>query len=146
MSAFDPADFQRERGETADSSRTFIPFGPYWSPDGRYAVLDVRTYDNKDRWLTRFDAASGMVTTLDHRRDEAWVGGPGIYWYGAGPSEGGWLPDNQHFWFQSEATGYSHLYTVDVATGEIEQLTGGDFDVHAPQLSKDGAVWTFAVT
>ena len=96
---------RRERGETADSARAFIPFGPYWSPDGRYAVLDVRTYDNKDRWIARLDPATGAVTSLDRQRDEAWIAGPGISWWG-GTSSVGWLPDSETFWFQSEASGY----------------------------------------
>ncbi len=147
--AFAVADFQREREPApdadpgADSSRSFVPYGPYWSADGRYGVLEVRTYDNKDRWIVRLDAEAGTVTSLDHQRDEAWIAGPGIVWWG-GASDGGWLPDNRRFWFQSEASGYSHLYTVDVATGAVEQRTDGDFEIYEPQLSRDGTTWTFA--
>ncbi len=140
--AFDAPDYAVERGETADSARVFIPFGPYWSPDGRYAVLDVRTYDNKDRWIARLDPATGAVTSLDRQRDEAWIAGPGISWWG-GTSSVGWLPDSETFWFQSEASGTSHLYTVDVATGVVEQVTSGDFEVEDVQLSRDGDWWYF---
>ena len=140
--AFAAADYQRARGQAADSSRTFIPFGPDWSPDGRYAVLDVRTRDNKDRWIARLDAEAGTVTSLDHQRDEAWIAGPGIAWW-VGPSAGGWLPDGRRYWFQSEASGFSHLYTVDVPTGEVEQLTRGEFEVDDVRLSNDGAWWYF---
>jgi dipeptidyl aminopeptidase/acylaminoacyl peptidase len=140
--AFDPPDYAIERGETADSSRVLLPFGPSWSPDGRFAVLDVRTRDNKDRWIARLDAEAGTVTSLDRQRDEAWIAGPGISWWG-GPSAGGWLTDNQTYWYQSEASGYSHLHTVDVATGETRQLTDGDFEVDDVQLSKEGDLWTF---
>ncbi len=140
--AFAPIDVAAERGETADSSRVLIPFGPRWSPDGRYAVLDIRTTDNKDRWIARLDAEAGMVTSLDHQRDEAWIAGPGISWW-VGSSDGGWLPDSRTYWFQSEASGYSHLYTVEVATGEKRQLTEGDFEVDDVQLSRDGQWWYF---
>jgi dipeptidyl aminopeptidase/acylaminoacyl peptidase len=140
--AFEAPDYARERGETADSSRTLVPYGPSWNPDGRYAVLDVRTRDNKDRWIARLDAEAGTVTSLDHQRDEAWVAGPGISWW-VGPSDGGWLPDGRTYWFQSEASGYSHLHVVDVETGAVEQLTSGDFEVENVQLSRDGAWWTF---
>ena len=140
--AFDAPDFARERGETADSARTFIPFGPYWSSDGRWALLDVRTYDNKDRWIVRLDPATGTVTSLDRQRDEAWIAGPGISWWG-GRSSVGWLPDDATFWFQSEASGYSHLYTVDVASGAVRQVTSGDFEVEDVQLSRDGRWWYF---
>ena len=147
--AFDAPDYARERGETADSTRQLFAFGPYWSPEpapaeagGRYAVLDVRTYDNKDRWIVRLDPETGAVTSLDRQRDEAWIAGPGIAWWG-GESSVGWMADGQRFWFQSERTGYSHLYTVDVATGAVTALTDGAFEVESPQLSKDGQTWYF---
>ncbi len=139
--AFDPPD-PAELGETADSSRVLIPFGPRWSPDGRFAVLDVRTRDNKDRWIARLDAEAGTVTSLDHQRDDAWIAGPGIAWW-VGPSAGGWL-DGQTYWFQSEASGYSHLWTVDAATGEARQRTDGVFEVDNVQLSRDRQWWYFS--
>ena len=48
----------------------------------------------------------------------------------------GWIDENT-FWFQSEATGYSHLYTINVATGEKKALTSGNYEVQQAQLSKD---------
>src|SRR5690625_7779088 len=55
----------------------------------------------------------------------------------------GWLPDNRRIFFQSEATGYSHLYTADVLTGEVRQVTNGSFEVFDPMLSQDGRSWYF---
>ena len=93
-------------------------------------MVDVRTVDNKDRWLARLDPATGALTVLDRQRDEAWVAGPGISWWGGG-SAGGFLPDpgsesgaGSRYWFQSERTGWSHLYAVDLTTGAVEALTG----------------------
>ncbi len=144
--AYDPPDYARERGATADSARVLIPHGPFWSPDGRLAVLDVRTHDNKDRWIARLHPETGTVTSLDRQRDEAWVGGPGIPWYG-GEGASGWMPEPdgtyRRFWFQSERSGFSHLYAVDVETGALAALTSGDFEVSEPVLSKDGATWFF---
>ena len=143
--SYDVAEYQREQGVEVDSSKTkrhLFAFGPYWSGDGRYAVLEVRTRDNKDRWIARLHPESGDLTVLDRQHDEAWIAGPGISWFGGG-SEGGWLPDNRRFYFQSEATGYSHLYTVDVETGSLTQLTEGAFEVFGPQLSRDGRMWYF---
>ena len=136
--AQDPADYARERGATADSVRQFIPVGPYWSPDGRWAVVDVRTVDNKDRWIARLDPASGTLVTLDRQRDEAWLAGPGIAWWG-GASSVGWLPDGR-FWFHSERTGWSHLYAVDRG-GTVEALTEGAFEVESAVLTDGGASW-----
>ena len=139
---FDAAGFQREQGMDADSSRSAYSFGPYWSPDGQFAVLDVRSSDNKHRWIAQLDVETGVVTSLDHQHDDAWIAGPGISWWG-GRSDVGWMPDSERFWFQSERSGYSHLYTVDVSTGQVVALTDGDFEVFSPQLSRDGTTWYF---
>ncbi len=136
--AQDPADYAREAGATADSVRQFIPVGPYWSPDGRWAVVDVRTVDNKDRWIARLDPVTGTVVNLDRQRDEAWLAGPGIAWWG-GASDVGWLPDGR-FWFHSERTGWSHLYAVD-RDGTVEPLTSGEFEVETATLIDDGQTW-----
>ncbi len=140
--AYDAPDYAREAGATADSNRALLPFGPFWSPDGRWAVLDVRTRDNKDRWIARLDPATGTVTSLDHQHDDAWIGGPGISWW-VDQSAGGWMPDGQHYWVQSERTGWSHLYTVDVETGTVTALTSGPFEVSDPVLTRDGRAWYF---
>jgi dipeptidyl aminopeptidase/acylaminoacyl peptidase len=140
--ATDPPDYAVERGETADSSRAFSAFGPYWNRDGSLAVLDVRTRDNKDRWIARLDPATGALASLDRQRDEAWIAGPGISWWGGG-SDLGWLPGGRRLWFQSERTGYSHLYTVDVPSGEVRAVTGGDFEVESAVLTPDGRHFVF---
>jgi dipeptidyl aminopeptidase/acylaminoacyl peptidase len=108
---------------------------PQWSPGNNFAVLDMRATDNKDRWLLLFDAGTGKVSLLDRQRDEAWIGGPGITG-GFGGNNSGWI-DNNTYWYQSEATGYSHLYTVNVTTKEKKALTAGNYEVQDAQLSND---------
>lgn len=136
--------FLKDQGveEDKDKPRAFIPYGPYWSKDGAYAVLVVRVRDNKDRWIVRLDPETRTLKTLDRQQDEAWIAGPGISWFGGGDTVG-WLADQRRFYFQSERTGYSHLYTVDVASGDVKALTRGDFEIYDPQLSMDGTYWTF---
>ena len=144
--AYDVPGYRRDQAVELDSTaakRHLYAFGPYWSADGAHAVLEVRARDNKDRWICRLDPETGTLDVLDRQHDEAWIAGPGISWFG-GPSRVGWLPDNQHFYFQSEATGYSHLYLVNVASGELRQLTSGRFEVFDPQLSRDGSTWHFS--
>ncbi|GAA4448190.1 prolyl oligopeptidase family serine peptidase [Nibrella saemangeumensis] len=120
---------------TKPADRKVIIVGPNWSEDGRYGVLVVRSVDNKDRWLMLLDPATRKLKLLDRQRDEAWVGGPGVSWYSALGTLG-WV-DNQTLYYQSEADGYAHVYTVNVATGEKKQLTKGKFEVQQAQLSKD---------
>ncbi|MGA0559640.1 prolyl oligopeptidase family serine peptidase [Larkinella sp. VNQ87] len=112
------------------TERTVTISGPIWSEDGKYAVVIARAYDNKDRWILRLDPATRQLKLLDRQRDEAWIGG-----FGASISTTGFLGDNQTLYFLSEADGYSHLYTVNVETGQKKQLTKGPFEVQQVQLS-----------
>ena len=105
-----------------------------WSPNGTYAILDIRSQDNKDRWLMMFDPKAAKLKLIDRQRDEAWIGGPGTG--GFNGINTGWITENT-FWFQSEVTGYSHLYTVNVENGEKKALTSGKYEVQQAELSKD---------
>lgn len=105
--------------------------GPYWNESGSYAVVDVRSQDNKDRWIMGLDAANGKLVPLDRQRDEAWIGGPGI-----NGRTIGWINDNS-FYFQSEATGYSHLYIYDLASHTKKALTEGKYEVQDVNLSRN---------
>ncbi len=115
---------------TKNKARGVVVFGPQWSPEGRHAIVDIYSQDNKDRWLMLFEPETGKLKLLDRQRDEAWIGGPGVQ------SDLGWLDENT-FWFQSEASGYSHLYSVNVLSGEKKQLTNGNYEVQRAELSKD---------
>ncbi|HEY9258373.1 S9 family peptidase [Chitinophaga sp.] len=115
--------------------RDVVINGPYWSDQGTHAIADIRSLDNKDRWIVLLDAATGTVKTLNRQRDEAWVAGPGIGWTMGGANIG-WIDENT-CWFQSEATGYSHLYTSNVNSGTVTPLTSGNYEVQDAQLSPD---------
>ncbi|WP_158825601.1 prolyl oligopeptidase family serine peptidase [Mucilaginibacter lacusdianchii] len=126
---------QQEARTKTNDDRKVIVQGPYWSDDSKNAVAVVTAQDNKDRWIMKLNPLTGQMSLLDRQRDEAWIGGPGI---GGSFSGGnvGWV-DNTHFYFQSEATGYSHIYVVDVMTGNKKQLTNGNWEVSNLQLSND---------
>ncbi|MGB8704135.1 MAG: prolyl oligopeptidase family serine peptidase, partial [Gillisia sp.] len=121
-------------------TRAVAAWGPYFSDSGKKAVVNVRSQDNKDRWIALLDMETGQLKNLDRQRDEAWINGPGIG-YGFGGETMGWLPDNEHIYYQSEATGYSHLYIQNVENGKKKQLTKGDFEVFDPFISKDKKHW-----
>lgn len=125
---------QLEERKKKAANRAITVSNPSWSPKGTNAVIEVYADDNKDRWLMRWDTATNTLKLLDRQRDEAWIGGPGINSFGGGNT--GWLDENT-FWYRSEATGYSHLNTVQVISGEKKALTSGKFEVQQVQLSKD---------
>jgi len=119
-------------------NRGVIVFGPYWTDKGNNGVVDIYSQDNKDRWLMLLDASTGKLKLLDRQRDEAWIDGPGVR------NNLGWIDENV-FWYQSEASGYSHLYVVNVLTGEKKQLTHGKYEVQQASLSKDKK-WFYITT
>lgn len=113
-------------------ARKIMISSPIWSENGTNAVVNIRSVDNKDRWIMLLDPETGKLKLLDRQHDEAWIGGPGIG-FGGGLE---WI-DDQTLYFQSEADGYSHLYTINVSTGEKKQLTKGKFELQKVELSKD---------
>ncbi|MDP4148286.1 MAG: prolyl oligopeptidase family serine peptidase [Bacteroidota bacterium] len=134
----DPSDSASdEKRKIKPGPRPVVFYGPYWSEEGVSAVMDIRSRDNKDRWLMSLDPTTGALHLLDRQRDEAWIAGPGI---GDGENFGGgnagWIDDHT-FWFQSEASGYSHLYKVNTLTGAKVQLSSGAWEVQTAHLSKD---------
>jgi len=113
-----------------------------FSSNDQHAVVSIRAQDNKDRWIALLNLNDGSLEVLDQQHDEAWIAGPGIgSYYGGGTL--GWLADNRHVYYQSEATGYSHLYLHDVENKEQIQLTEGDYEVFSPELSNDKKSWYF---
>lgn len=106
-----------------------------WNDGGTDAVVVVTAADHKDRWIMRLDAANGTLHLIDRQRDEAWIAGPGIGGSWGGGSLG-WI-DDETIYFQSEASGYSHLYLANTRTGEQRQLTSGRWEVSGLALSID---------
>lgn len=110
-------------------------FEPLWSPTGHLAVVQVYSFDNKDRWIVLYDADAGIMRTIDHQHDEAWIGGPNIggnYW----PGWCVWL-DNKQVAFASEITGYAHLYKYDISSGQTKSLTSGNYEVQQISMAPD---------
>ncbi len=127
-----PKELEELKKQNADRAVTIE--GPIWSENSANAIVVVSSLDNKDRWIMRLDAVTGKLTLLDRQRDEAWIGGPGIETSATGNV--GFI-DNHHFYYQSEASGYSHIYIVDVNTAAKKQVTSGKWEVQTLELSND---------
>jgi len=103
---------------------------PVWSEDGSKAALLGRSADNKDRWIFALDPATGKTRVLAHDHDDAWIGSIGAFTLG-------WMRNGREVYFQSERTGYSHLYAVAWDGGEPRALTSGHWEVLAVRQSRD---------
>ena len=109
---------------------------PVYNATGSLAVFEARSLDNKDRWILQLNLETALITELDYQHDEAWIGGPGIPGYNFGGGTLGFLSDNTTIYFQSEATGFSHLYTYNLGTKKKTQVTQGKWEVRDVVLSK----------
>jgi dipeptidyl aminopeptidase/acylaminoacyl peptidase len=122
-----PKEFEKRKKENA--LRTVNFSSAKWSPLGSNLVLDIRAQDHKDRWLMLWNPSTKRLKLLDRQHDSAWIDGPGIW-------NSGWMDEN-NFWYQSEVTGYSHLYSVNVETGKKKAYTSGKYEVLDAKLSYD---------
>jgi hypothetical protein len=50
---------------------------PVYNDDGSDAVSEIRSQDNKDRWMVRLNLEK-YFWKINYQHDEAWIGGPGI--------------------------------------------------------------------
>ena len=122
-----PSEFKEIKKENAARKVNFA--SAKWSPKGANIVLDIRAQDHKDRWLVLWDTATKKLKLLDRQHDSAWIGGPGMY-------NAGWIDEN-NYWYQSETTSFSHLYSVNVITGKKKAYTSGMYEVLDAKLSND---------
>lgn len=98
-----------------------------WSNSGRLALM-LLSQDFEDRWLVEVDFANGRLKLIEHLHDPAW--------HSWDLNEFGWTPDGNAFWYQSEKTGYAHLYLWDGASARA--LTSGSFEATSIKPSPDG--------
>jgi len=119
----------------ADQPRPISVLGMAWHPNADRVAIQLRSNDNKDRWLAVLDPhqIDQRLIEVDHLRDPAWIN----WRY----NEFGWLPGGGYrLWFLSEASGYSHFYTVDVQSPRrhAQAHTSGDFEISSPVPSHHG--------
>ncbi|MDE2461051.1 MAG: S9 family peptidase [Gammaproteobacteria bacterium] len=118
-----------EESVKAPAVRLVSVWGLAWSDDGAKLALMFRANDNKDRWIATLDFATKTLVTQNRLTDPAWIN-----W---NFNDFGWLHDNHTLWYLSEATNYSQLYLKDVNAKTSRELTGGNFEVSNPTLTRD---------
>jgi len=124
--------------ETENYEKELIYHLHGFNNSGDKCLIEIKSYDNKDRWLCYYDVASGELKETNHQYDAAWIGGPGISSWNMAKGNVGWMDDNSYY-FQSEKTGYSHLYMTNTKSNETKALTEGKFEIHEAILSDDKA-------
>lgn len=112
----------------ADRSLTVMAHG--WAPRTDRALVLAIPADYKDRWIYTA-TPQGNLAMVDHVRDDAWVGGPGLF-------TAGWLPAGDRVYFVSERDGWAHLYTAPADGGAATAITSGAWEVRDVRLSRDG--------
>ncbi len=107
-----------------------------WSADGEALAIQLFSIDNKDRWTVSVDLNKYELVPEHRLSDAAWIE--------RSFNEFGWLNDNRTLWYQSEESGYAHLYTK-APNAAARPLTSGAFEVSDPQLSADGR-WFYVLS
>jgi dipeptidyl aminopeptidase/acylaminoacyl peptidase len=110
--------------------------GIVWSADGTALAIQLTSIDNKDRWIASVDFAKYELVPQHRLSDSAWIN-----WT---LNEFGWLSDNRTLWYESEESGYAHLYTK-APNAAAKALTQGRFEVSEPALSADGR-WFYVLS
>jgi dipeptidyl aminopeptidase/acylaminoacyl peptidase len=110
--------------------------GIVWSRDGKELAIQFLSLDNKDRWIARVDFTRYALVPQHRLSDPAWIN-----WTF---NEFGWLSDDRTLWYESEETGFAHLYTK-APDAEPRALTQGRFEVSDPALSADGR-WFYVLS
>lgn len=123
----------------AEQAREVVYTNAWISDEYNNCIVEIKAYDNKTRWIATVDFNTGDLKVENQQQDDAWIGGPGISSWNRAAGNIGWLNDSKTFYFQSELSGYSHLYTHNTKTNTTTQLTDGTFEIHEAMLSKDGS-------
>jgi dipeptidyl aminopeptidase/acylaminoacyl peptidase len=103
-----------------------------WSRTGRLA-LSLFSEDFEERWIVEVDFKNSKLVLIEHLHDDAW--------HAWDLNEFGWLPNSKSLWYQSEKTGYAHLYLWNGQTSQA--LTSGQYEVTQIHPAPDGRSFFF---
>ena len=134
--ATDPlAEMRKKAGKDAlEGNRGLRIEGVRFSADGTRAAVMLRAIDYKDRWIATVTPQTPKLAPLHRLTNAEWTS-----WDFNGFD---WLPDNRTLWYQSEESGFAHLYTV-VPGSKPVQRTDGRWEASEVALSADGSRFLF---
>ncbi|NMH61131.1 S9 family peptidase [Alteromonas ponticola] len=99
-----------------------------WHQNGQQVALMLEAWDNKDRWIATVDFGNKKLVNQHRLHDDAWVN----YRF----NQFGWLHQSETLFYQSEHSGYSHLYLQQPGQAPVA-LTSGQYIVDNPVLTRD---------
>lgn len=99
-----------------------------WHQSGEQVAIMLEAWDNKDRWLTTVDLKNAKLVNQARLHDDAWIN----YQF----NQFGWLHNSQTLYYQSERSGYAHIYT-QVPGQAAQALTQGQFEADELTLTHD---------
>ena len=99
-----------------------------WNTSGEKVAVMLEAWDNKDRWIATVNFKNGELVNQHRLHNDAWIN----YRHNAF----GWLHHSDVLYYQSEETGYAHLYIKALNESPVA-LTAGSFVASHPTLTKD---------
>ncbi len=99
-----------------------------WHNNGQQVAVMLEAWDNKDRWIATVDFDNQTLVNQHRLHDDAWVN----YRF----NQFGWLHNSETLFYQSEHTGYAHMY-VQTPGQAPRALTSGQFITDNPTLTRD---------
>lgn len=99
-----------------------------WHKNGEAVAVMLEAWDNKDRWIATVDLASKTLENQHRLHDDAWVN----YRFNAFD----WLNNSETLYYQSEHSGYAHLYIQKPGEAPVA-LTSGSYIVDDLTLTSD---------
>jgi hypothetical protein len=124
------ADLDGHDGTSLSSPRVLVPsktfqqiYTPRWSPDGKEVAYSTWT-EGGYRDLEIVEVATGKTRALMH--DRALDTGPVF------------SPDGKRLFWSSDRGGIANVYTYELATGTIRQVTNVVNGAYQPDVSADG--------
>jgi dipeptidyl-peptidase-4 len=91
-----------------------------WNPDSAHLLVEQLNRLQNTNDILLADTATGAVSSLFQDRDAAWVDLMESF---------EWINGGKEFLFESERSGWRHVYRVSRDNGNARAVTHGDFDV-----------------
>jgi len=100
------------------------------SPTGDFFALDAVDAPMKHRHIHVWSSQTGELTTVFEDSTQGWIYGRNM----------GFAPSSNTLMFQSEQTGWNHVYTVSPNGSDLRQLTTGAYDIPFAEWINDETI------